>query len=271
MSDFFSLDSVGFDVAASAAVLLVAASIRVFGGRYIRRQRWASQDESRGWLVRLRTATLLFVVVALVVVWANELRAAALTFLALGVAFVIATKELIMSISGSFVRAVSGSFTIGDRVRIGDVRGVVIDHSMLATTLLEIGPSHVRTGRVITVPNSVFLSSPVANESRGHKYVLHSFTVPVKRSEWKEADRVLNDAAVAQSAPYIDAARAQMEARAHRYGLSVPIVKAFILAKPESADTVELTVRVPVAARDVWKVESDILKAWLEASPASAG
>ena len=46
-----------------------------------------------------------------------------------------------MSIGGSFLRATSGSFAIGDRIRVGDTRGVVIDHSLLVTTLLEIGPS----------------------------------------------------------------------------------------------------------------------------------
>ncbi len=142
----------------------------------------------------------------------------------------------------------------------------MIDHSLLVTKLLEIGPGHVRTGRVIVLPNSTFLTTPVVNESRGHDYVLHSFIIPVKRSEWKHADRILYEAAVAAAAPHIDAAREHMKHRAKKYSLSVPIVDPFVLASPTGSDTVELTVRIPLEARDVWRVENEIKRAWLEAA-----
>lgn len=266
MSDFFSSDGVGLEVVATVVIIVIAIAIRVAGARFVLHQRWPTMDERRRWLVMLRNATLLITLFALMVVWADELRAAAITFLAVGVAIVLATKELIMSISGSVVRATSGSFTIGDRIRVGETRGIVIDHSLLTTSLLEIGPTHVRTGRVITIPNSVFVGSPVANESRGHDFVLHSFVVPVKRAEWRHAHEVLSEAATRLSAPYLVDATAQMQARAERYALSVPNVEAFVLAKPTGVDTVELTVRVPVASRDLWQIENDIHHAWLEAS-----
>ena len=57
-----------------------------------------------------------------------------------------------------------------------------------------------------------------------------------------------------------------MEARSERYSLPMPNVEPFILTKPTGADAVEMTVRIPVAARDVWHVENDIVRAWLEAS-----
>lgn len=269
MSDFFSSEGLGLEIVASAFIVAAAVAARVIGGRYIRRQEWPSDEERRRWLVQLRNASLLIAFFTLVVVWADELRTAALTFLAFAVAFVFATKELIMSVGGSLVRATSGSFIVGDRIKVGDLRGSVIDHSLLVTKLLEIGPGHVRTGRIIVMPNSTFLTNPVVNESRGHDYVLHSFTVPVKRSEWKRADRILYEAAVAEAAPYIESARAQMEDRAKKYSLSVPIVEPFVLASPASADTVELMVRVPLRARDVWQVENNILRAWLDAASAA--
>lgn len=272
MNDFFSSDGYGLEIVASIVVVILALAARAIGMRFIRSQRWATTDESRLWLVRLRNTTLLVAVFALLVVWADELRAAALTFLALGVAFVIATKELIMSLSGSLVRATSASFSVGDRVAIGAIRGIVIDHSSLTTTLLEIGPSHVRTGRAVVLPNSVFLSSPVVNESRGHEYVLHSFTVPVKRAEWQQADRILKAAADDAASPYVEEARRHMEERAAKYSIPVPTVEPFVLAKPTGPDVVEMTVRLPVVAREVWRIENDILRTWLAAAddPAAA-
>ena len=264
VGDLFSSDGVGLEVVASVVVVVAAVFVRLFGGRLIRRQQWATPEEGRRWLVRLRNATLLLALTALVVVWADELRAAAITLLAFAVAFVIATKELITAISGSFVRATSASFVIGDRIRFGDMRGVVIDHSLLTTTLLEIGSGHVRTGRVMVVPNSVFVTAAVSNETRGHEYVLHSFTVPVARAEWRIADRVLRDAAARASSSYLAGARAEMEARAAAHNLPMPTVESFVVPSPLTSDTVQLTVRVPVAAGDVWLVEAEVLRAWLE-------
>jgi hypothetical protein len=48
-----------------------------------------------------------------------------------------------------------------------------------------------------------------------------------------------------------------MENRARRYSLSMPIVDPFVLAKPTAVDTAQLTVRVPVPAREVWRIEHE--------------
>ena len=69
-------------------------------------------------------------------------------------AIVLATKEIIMCLSGAIYRASSGTFKVGDRVEIGAFRGDVIDQTLLATTILEIGPGqaiHQHSGRTVTL------------------------------------------------------------------------------------------------------------------------
>jgi small-conductance mechanosensitive channel len=59
-------------------------------------------------------------------------------------------------------------YRIGDRIRIGNVRGDVIDVSYLDTSLWEFGEylsSDHPTGRVIKLPNSMVFSEPVINYS----------------------------------------------------------------------------------------------------------
>ncbi|MEO6033677.1 MAG: mechanosensitive ion channel family protein [Verrucomicrobiota bacterium] len=60
-------------------------------------------------------------------------------------------------------------FRVGDRIRIGEAKGDVIDVSYLDATLWEIGGDYLSTdhpsGRVIKFPNSNVLSSPVWNYS----------------------------------------------------------------------------------------------------------
>lgn len=251
------------NVVASLVIILIAIAVRLAVGRIVRRQTWASAELGRRWMIQVRNVTVLIAFIALVVVWAQELRTAALSLVAFAVAAVIATKEMIMAVGGSFSRAMSGSFAVGDRVKIGPYRGDVIDHSLLTTTLLEIGPGHVRTGRTVVVPNSLLLTDAVANETTGHDYVLHSFEVHVKRSEWRDAQELLLESAKAHAAEYVENARREMTARALEHSLSVPIVDPFVLAQPSTVDAVALTVRVPVPSREAWWVENEITQAWL--------
>src|SRR5690606_32112227 len=83
-----------------------------------------------------------------------ELRTVAISIVAIAVAFVVATKELILCITGSILKMASRSFVIGDRIQVKDFRGDVIDQNLLATTILEVGPgklTHQRTGRMAVI------------------------------------------------------------------------------------------------------------------------
>ena len=62
-----------------------------------------------------------------------------------------------------------GPYRVGDRIKIGDATGDVIDVSYLDTTLWEFGGQYLSTdhpsGRVIKFPNSNVLNSPIYNYS----------------------------------------------------------------------------------------------------------
>ena len=252
------------DLVASVVIVLAALGFRVGVGRWIRRHEWSRPEEGRRWLVRLSTGAFLVALLMLLVIWADELRTLALSFVAVAVAIVIATQDFIKSVQGSLMRATSSSFTIGDRVRIGDVRGVVVDHTLLVTTLLEIGPGHVRTGRTVVIPNNRLLTEIVHNETYGHEFILHSFVVPVPIDSWEDSKAALLEGATAASEPYLELARLNMERRARRYSLPMPTVEPFVLVGPAAKDTIDLTVRVPVASSEVWQVEDAVMQHWLK-------
>lgn len=248
---------------ASGVLALVALGLRWFAVNYVRRQDWASPQIGRRWIVQIRNAAFLLMAIGLVFIWAAELRAAAISLVALGAAFVLATKELIMCVSGALVRTSSRSFTVGDRIEVGSVRGVVIDHTLLATTLLEVGAAHARTGRTITIPNSVFLNTAVLNETSGHDYVLHAFTVNVPRSGWRKAEEGLLAAAREASSGFIDQAREHMERRAQLHSLDLPTVDPIVVVESKGADDVQLTVRFPTPVDRKGQLEQDIMRSWL--------
>src|SRR5690625_7675079 len=87
--------------------------------------------------------------------------------------------------------------TLFRSIQIKDFRGDVIDQNFLATTILEVGPgkiTHQLTGRMTVIPNSLFVSEPVINESFTNDFVLHVFTIPFKREDnWMAAQEARSE------------------------------------------------------------------------------
>ena len=102
----------------------------------------------------------------------------------IGFAITFALQQPLLSLIAWVYIAVKQPFGVGDRVRIDDAKGDVIGVDFLVTTLWEINGELVTTnqpsGRVVTVPNSVVLSSNVVNfGGGGSPYVWNEVAVQV--------------------------------------------------------------------------------------------
>ena len=89
----------------------------------------------------------------------------------IGFAITFALQQPLLSLIAWVYITVKQPYGVGDRVRIDDSMGDVIGVDFLVTTLWEINGDLVTTnqpsGRVVTVPNSVVLSSNVVNFGGG--------------------------------------------------------------------------------------------------------
>lgn len=262
MSNFVVPDSFLSLIISTVLLVFGVLLIRSLSSRFIRRH-VDSVELRRRWLVQSRNGLILLMMLGLVMIWAEELRTLALSIVAIAVAFVVATKELIMCITGSILKAGSGSFSIGDRIQIRDFRGDVIDQNLLATTILEVGPgklTHQRTGRMAVIPNALFVSEPVINESFTHDYVLHVFTVPFKRDDdWRTAQKEILQSAKRQCEPYLEPVRRYMNRLSVQRGLEPPSVDPRVTLQVPVAGEIHLIVRVPVKSGQRGFVEQAIM------------
>jgi small-conductance mechanosensitive channel len=255
--------------AVSSLVLFVSLLVlRWIVGSAIRRQERIPRDVRRRMLVQVRNGVVLLFLLGLVVIWATELRTVAVYLFAIAVATVIATKELIQCFTGSIMRAAGGTFTIGDRIEIGDFRGDVIDMGLLTTTIMEIGPNeltHRLTGRAVTLPNSVFLSKPVVNESYTDQFVLHVFTVPVKvADDWQQVEQDLLTAAGEQGKTYLEEARRHFNKISSKEGLVVLSVEPHVTVNVSKPDELDLVVRLATPARKKGQIQQAVVRRFLE-------
>ena len=131
-------------VIVSAVILANIAISAILRGRG-----WLSRETKLRASVFWRNFSLLIAFIALIFIWRSELRAAALSLAALSVALVLAGKEMFTSVFGYIHRTTSGSFGFGDVIEINNIKGEVIDQTLLSTTVLEMSEEHLFTGRVV--------------------------------------------------------------------------------------------------------------------------
>lgn len=263
MPENFSFPDSIWRLLISTFLLMVAIVIlRTLTARFIRKNVVSSELRGR-LLVNFRNGFLLLGVLGLALIWGDQIRSLALSIVAIAVAFVVATKELILCLSGAILKGSAGSFNLGDRIQVKDFRGDVIDQTLLATTVLEVGPGktgHQRTGRMIVIPNSLFVSEPVTNESFTDHWDFHVFTVPFKREDdWHSARTALLAAANRHCEPYLDTVRKYMNKVGVSRGLEVPSVDPRVTIQAPVASEIHLTVRLPAKSGQRSYIEQAIL------------
>ena len=265
--DWISNKDIQFGAISSVILIVTVLVVKKLLLRTVLRLDSQQPDVRRRWVVNIRNASLIGLLLGLIMIWAQPLHTLAVSFIALAVAGVIATKELILCVSGAVVRAVSKSYSVGDRIEIAGKRGDVVDQNLFTTTLLEIGPgqaSHQYTGRAIIIPNSLLLNTPLINETFTHDYVLHVFCIPLHATDsWQRAEQILLEAAQIECSPFLDQARLYMKNIESQHGLDSPTVAPRVTLQIPEPGKINLLLRIPAPSRRKGRLEQAILRRYL--------
>lgn len=253
---------------ASGVLIALVAFLRWFLAVKVNHSNIQAPDLRRRWHAQIRNAAFFLILIGLFAIWSTELRALAISLLAIVVAIVLATKELILCLTGSILKARSGSFTIGDRIEVGVHRGDVVDQTLLSTRIAELGSgptAHRHTGRTITIPNSLFLTAPLINESFLGGFVFRSLTIEAAAdSDWQDAERRLLAAAESVCAPLLEGAREALARRVDQQGMDAMTVEAKVVVAVPTVDKVQLILRFPAPLGKALTTEQEILRRYLE-------
>ncbi len=254
---------------ATVVLVLVLWASRYFIASYIRRSRrdWTSQQRLR-WISSTRSFVFILILVSVIFLWGETIQGFAISVFAIAFAMVFSVKELCMSFNGSVVRFRGKLFDIGDRIEVGEVRGDVIDTTLLSTTVEEVGrgaSNHLYTGRRISFSNSIFLSQPVINESFLENYNMIRMEIPLKlEADWKGGKSLLLKIAGEEMAPYLDQARHRMSQMERRRGMQLPSVEPRVTIGLTEVDKVVLHLRMPSPTHLKERLEQVVLSRFLE-------
>jgi small-conductance mechanosensitive channel len=124
----------------------------------------------------------------------------------------IAAQRAVTAFAGYLVIMRGKTFTVGDRIKMGGVRGDVIALGFLQTRILEMGqPPDVNeqedpgmwvrarqfSGRIATVTNDKVFDEPVFNFSRELPFIWEEMNLPVPyRADRARAEQILLNAAI---------------------------------------------------------------------------
>lgn len=218
-------------------------------------------------MVNTNSTLSLVIFVTLILIWSAELRVLALSVAAIAVAAVIAMKELIMCFTGTLYKAGNNVCSIGDWIEIDGVRGVVVDRTITATKVMEVGPGHSishYTGKVVTIPNSLFILHSTKNESIFRKYTLHTFVIPMHpKSDIQSAQEILMKAAKEVCDPFQEDARAYIDNMQARVALETPDIDPQVRIFFKTHEEIQLICRVAIPTKDIVNLEQQIKKSFL--------
>jgi small-conductance mechanosensitive channel len=121
------------------------------------------------WIATILVFTIIIGVSVLIAIYIPQM-AIYIPILAVGLA--LALQKYTASFAAYFVIIFSRIYDIGDRIRIGEIKGDVRSIGWLHSTLEEVGEDEKLggelTGRLLHVPNLIILDSPVLNYTKDY-------------------------------------------------------------------------------------------------------
>jgi small-conductance mechanosensitive channel len=152
-------------------------------------------------------AALVIVVVTCVSIWFDDPSRLATVLGLASAGIAIAAQKAVTSFAGYLVIMRGNTFTVGDRIKMGGVRGDVIALGFLQTRIMEMGqPREVNeqedpgmwvrarqfSGRIATVTNDKIFDEPVYNYTREFPFIWEELHVPVPyRADRERAEAIL--------------------------------------------------------------------------------
>jgi small-conductance mechanosensitive channel len=264
------------------AFIVIARYLLHYLLRIVRKFSWA--ERFRFWghqAVNLLTAA--FFIVALISIWVGPNAHLATVGGLIGAGIAFALQKFIIAIAGYIVILRGKTFSIGDRVIVGGVRGEVIALDFFQTTVLEMGqPPSIETeadpavwvmarqytGRVVVVTNGVIFDEPVYNYSRDFPFLWEEIHVGVGYADkYERAEQILLDVARKHTTPIAqltDNARLHLK---HVYDLDPPSVEPRVFYQMTD-NWVDLGLRFIVPDRGIREIKDamfrDILRGFKE-------
>jgi len=222
----------------------------------------------------INLATALLLLIGLASVWFDDPSrlATALGLVSAGLAF--ALQKVVTAFAGYAVILRGKTFNVGDRIRMGGVRGDVIALSFIQTTIMEMGqPPETQsdepemwvtgrqyTGRIVTLTNDKIFEEPVYNYTREFPYIWEEMRFPIPyESDHARVEQLILQAANRHTIDTRELSRQVLEEMQRRYFISSLNTKPQVFWRMTS-NWLEMTLRFLANSHQVREMKNALTR-----------
>lgn len=236
--------------------------------RMIRRNAEILTKDQRRWITRTKNGAILIVLIGLVMIWSSQIQNFALSLTAFAVAFVIATKEMIMCFLGSLFRLSTNPYKVGDWVTIDGRTGEVMDIDAFTTRLEEIDTtdnSYQFTGKSLIIPNSRLFTANIDNQNFMKGFIAHTIPIAVQYTDIDPSILLqkLDEIVQTHTASYKDDAAKFTRRVARKTGIDIPEIKPAFGLRTTDLGHFVVSARVFIPPRDINKITALVTQQFL--------
>lgn len=149
-----------------------------------------------------------------------------------GLAF--ALQKVVTSFAGYLIIMRGNTFSVGERITMGGIRGDVISLGFIQTTIMEMGqPPSVQeanpemwiqgrqfTGRIVTVTNDKIFENPVYNYTRDFSFIWEEMNFPIKYTEQaNKVEEIITKTVSAHTEKFRNLSDIQRQMLEKKYGI----------------------------------------------------
>ena len=181
-----------------------------------------------------------------------------------GAGLAFALQKVITSFAGYFIILRGKTFSVGDRISMGGVRGDVVSLSFFQTVIMEMGvppqsdddkgiwvQSRQFSGRIVTVANSRIFDDPVYNYTHDFPFIWEEMHLPISyKDDRTRAEQILLEAAMRETVQIQEVAAPMLKNLEDRFLLQLGDMQPRVYWRLTD-NWVELTVRFLVKTHDV--------------------
>jgi small-conductance mechanosensitive channel len=266
----------------SAAVIALVLLARTALTTVLVRSRGADRHNQRAAFWGRQVVSIIFaviVLIALVSIWFDDPQrlTTGLGLMSAGLAF--ALQRVITALAGYALIMRGNTFTVGERIKMGGVRGDVIALSFLQTKILEMGqPPSVQTedpamwvrsrqftGRIVTVTNDKVFDEPVFNYTRDFPFIWEEIRMPVPyTADRRMAEAILIECASRETHQFDEVSAPHRDELEQRYGITLDDFTPRVFYRLTD-NWLELTLRFIVPEHGIRQVKDTIARSILDA------
>lgn len=180
------------------AVLLLLGLVRSLVKRFLSKR---IEDNTTRYSWRKNINYLLTFLAILVIgrIWVEGIGSIATYLGLLSAGIAIALRGPLTDIAGWTFILSQKTFSVGDRIEIGTIKGDVIDIRMMKFSILEIGNwvhADQSTGRIVHIPNHKIFDQDVFNYTADFEFIWNEIEVFITfESDWRKAKLIIEEVA----------------------------------------------------------------------------